>query len=128
MGIFRNITGSFFLLLIGFILLIAACNKNKDDEKCRVIYQVTEQNATSRTFTVSYVGANGETIIKEHTGIIWTSEEVERERTDYVSLKVESSESSGAFDIVIFKNSVPFLQGEMQNPSSGVTVSGNLPQ
>lgn len=125
MGIFRKVYSHFYLLVL---LAFVACSKDDAAEKCRVIYQVTEQNATPRTFRVSYVGSNSETVIREHTGIIWTSGEVERERQDFVSITVESSESSGSFDITIFKNSVPYLQAEMHNPSSGVTLSGNLPQ
>ncbi len=93
---------------------------------CRIVYQVTTRNGLELDFRVSYTGTNGETMIEEHKGPIWTSEVVERERGDYVSITVESDETEGSFDINIFKNSVPFFQGEMHNPSNPVTVDGNL--
>lgn len=113
-----------FVLLALMTATFAGCKK--EEEKCRIVYQVTTRDGLQLDFKVYYTGTNGETIIENHTGPIWTSDVVEKESGDYVSITVESNESEGSFDINIFKNSVPFFQGEMHNPSDPVTVDGNL--
>lgn len=115
----------FFFLLVFIASTFAACKK-KEEEKCRIVYQVTTRDGLQLDFRASYTGTNGETVIEEHTGPIWTSDEVEREKGDYIAITVESDETEGVFDINVFKNSVPLLQTEMHNPSAPVTLDGNL--
>lgn len=113
-------------LLLGLFLSLAAGCKKQEEEKCRIVYQVTTRDGLALDFQVSYTGTNGETIIEDHTGPIWTSEVVERERDAFVSITVDSDETNGTFDINIFKNSVPLFQTEMHNPSAPVTLEGDL--
>jgi hypothetical protein len=117
------------LIFLFAIVALLSCKKEDPDKQARVTYKVIETSAAAPSYSVSYSSDNNSTRTEGPiTSEAWNSPVVEKERGDFLSFTLESANGTGSFTMRIYMNGVLWQERTADNPSSPITLSGNLPE
>lgn len=116
------------LLLIGMSVFgFSGCKK--EVAPANVTYSVYEVSAGTPEYGIEYTSDKaGGTMVTSYNTEHYSSGKIELEQGQFISLKVTCTAPVYELQLSIFVNGNLWKTGELNSPTSSVTVSGNIPQ
>lgn len=114
------------IFLFCLVTLFSSCKKEPDT--VQVAFIVRENSADAPIYNITFTSdMGGSSTVASNDDHYWTSGEFPLEQGQFVSLKTECTAPLYDLTLYIYVNGQLWKKEEMQNPTSSLEISGNLP-